>query len=347
MVRFGKAALALLVAIGCAERGPTEPDPATSMTPPEPQPHAPTANALPEPVVLVTLDGVRWQEVFEGTDPALSRAPRVPPERLFPNLYAFTSQRGAFVGAPGLGVINATGPEYVSLPGYNEIFGGHGPTACADNACPRTSRPTLLDEAHARGAKVAAFASWGRLDRAITARPGSFFTSCGRGNPPTESFPGAPESRPDRLTAAAALAYFGRERPDAFYLGLGDPDEHAHQGNYTGYVASLRFADDVLGRLFAILARDERGRNTTVVVSPDHGRAKDFRSHGGYAPEAARVWLVAGGPRMLARGRVASPNPRRLADIAPTLRFALGWPAQDVLASGVPMEELFAPRGEL
>jgi hypothetical protein len=347
MVRFGKAALALLLAISCTDRGPAELGPVSWPVPPEPQPQAAVANPLQEPIVLVTLDGVRWQEVFEGTDPALSHAPRVPPERLFPNLYAFTNERGAFVGAPGLGVIHATGPEYVSLPGYNEIFGGQGPTACVDNACPRTLRPTLFDEAHERGAKVAAFASWGRLDRAITAKPGSFFTSCGRGNPPSEPFPGAPESRPDRLTAAAALAYFEKERPDVFYLGLGDPDEHAHQGNYAGYIASLRFADEVLGRLFAILARDERGRSTHVVVSPDHGRAKDFRSHGGYAPEAARVWLVAGGPRMVARGRVASPTPRRLADIAPTLRFALGWPAQEAPAGGVPIDELFAPRAEL
>ena len=29
-------------------------------------------------VILITLDGVRWSEVFEGTDPDLTGAPRVP-----------------------------------------------------------------------------------------------------------------------------------------------------------------------------------------------------------------------------------------------------------------------------
>jgi uncharacterized protein (DUF1501 family) len=347
MVRFGKAALAVLLAVGCNERGPVDVAPTTTLAVIEARATPSSMDPLPEPVLIVTLDGVRWQEVFEGTDPVLSRAPRVPPEQLLPNLYAFATERGALVGAPGQGVIRATGPEYVSLPGYTEILGGRGPTACTDNACARTSRPTLLDEAHTRGAKVAAFASWGRLHRAITARPGAFFSSCGRGSPAAESFPGAPESRPDRVTAAAALTYFETERPDVFYLGLGDSDEHAHQGNYTGYIASIRYADEVFGRLLAILARDERGRNAHVVVSSDHGRAKDFRTHGGYAPEAARVWLVAGGPRILARGRVTSKAPRRLADIAPTLRFALGWPAQETPAGGVPIDELFAPRAEL
>jgi len=331
MARFRTAALAIGLTLGCAERSPTPPVRAAPLE-------------LREPVLIVTLDGVRWQEVFGGTDPALTTRPHLSGPELFPNLYAFATTRGAFVGAPGHGVIAATGPDYVSLPGYTEIFGGVGPSACADNGCERTSTPTLLDDAHLRGAKVAAFASWGRLDRAITAHPGAFLTSCGRGEPPTEAFPGAPESRPDRLTAEAALAYYEAERPDVFYLGLGDPDEHAHQGNYEGYVASLRFADEVLGKLFAILNRDDRGQRTHVVVSPDHGRAHDFRSHGGFAPEAARVWLVAGGPRVTARGEVDSPVPRRLADIAPTLRFALGWPIARAPAYGVPMNELFAAR---
>src|SRR4051812_4037316 len=54
--------------------------------------------------VLVTIDGVRWQDVFESRD------------RL-PNLHRLASTRGALLGAPGRGVINASGPEYVSLPG--------------------------------------------------------------------------------------------------------------------------------------------------------------------------------------------------------------------------------------
>ena len=72
-----------------------------------------------DPLVLVrvTIDGVRWQEVFEGTDPALSHRPPEPAASLFPNLYLMGTERGAFIGAPGHGIIAASGPAYVSLPG--------------------------------------------------------------------------------------------------------------------------------------------------------------------------------------------------------------------------------------
>ncbi len=309
-----------------------------------------------DPVIIVTIDGVRWQEIFDGTDPSRSAsAPRARKEdasHLVPRLYALGTKRGAFVGAPGFGTISATGPQFISLPGYNEILSGRAPLDCSSNECERTRRPSLLDEAAARGARVAAFASWEKIDRAITvdASHRAFHVDCGRGSPPTEQLVGSEDSRPDRLTAAAALAYYEAERPDVFYLGLGDPDEYAHLGDYDAYVSSIRFADEVVGRLMDIVDHDpnpktrERSHRTHIVVSPDHGRAKDFRSHGGFeSPEASRVWLMAAGPRITARGFVSSPSPHHLADIAPTLRLVLGLP--DATSSsrgelGSPIDEL-------
>ena len=104
---------------------------------------------------------------------------------------------------------------------------------------------------------------------------------------------------------------------------------------------AIHRADDIIGRLVGVLDRlGERGRNTHVVVTADHGRAHDFKDHGSM-PEAARVWMLAAGPRFLARGPVASAHPRRLADIAPTLRLVLGLPPDTSERSGVPIDELF------
>ncbi|HVH46155.1 MAG TPA: alkaline phosphatase family protein [Labilithrix sp.] len=310
------------------------------MTPPSPLVEA--KNGVDAPVVVVTIDGVRWQEIFDGTDPTLAPGPRVPATKLVPNLYALGTERGAFVGAPGSGVISATGPEYLSLPGYSEIFHGRFLHGCRDNDCARTTSPTLLDEARGRGATVAAFASWTKLDFALTSNPGAFLVSCGpHGGSALPGGTGLDDSRPDHDTATAALAYYEAERPDVFHLGLGEPDEHAHFGNYVGYIAALRDADEVVGRLMAMLDRDERGRKTHVVVMPDHGRARDFRSHGGFAPEAARVWMVVAGPRVAARGFVGSPRPRHLADVAPTLRMFLGLPSDMAPSAGSALDELF------
>lgn len=342
--RAALAALATL-ATGCADRGRAvavhEIEPPAAIAAPAPPRDVDGGRGVDAPVVLVAIDGVRWQEVFLGTDRALSSSPPIPAAAIFKNLHALGHERGAFVGAPGHGTISASGPNYVSLPGYTELLGGR-PSRCTDNGCARTTLPSLLDEARAAGAKVAAFASWEKLDLATTAAPGGFVSSCGRrGDPAIDPWPGHGDYRPDRITADAALAHYELERPDVFFLGLGDPDEYAHRGDYPGYLAALRHADETVGRLLALLDRmGERGRRTHVVVTADHGRSSDFANHGSM-PEAARVWMAAAGPRFIARGNVASPHPRRLADIAPTLRLVLGLPPDTSERSGAPLEELF------
>lgn len=278
------------------------------------------------PVVLVTIDGARWQEVFEGSDTELSHAPRRPSRELVPNLDRLARESGAAVGAPGRGLIRATGPNFVSLPGYTEILTGRAPIGCQDNTCAPIAVPTLLDEVHAAGGRVAAFGSWEMLDRAVSSRPGSFVVSCGRnGDQAVDPWPGVGDFRPDRLTAALALTHLERERPDVLYVGLGEPDEYGHRGDYAAYLQALARADAFVGELTAALGRmGQRGADTHLFVTADHGRARDFRHHGGGAPESARVWLVASGPSIVARGRVASAQERHLADVAPTLRRVLG-----------------------
>lgn len=303
---------------------------------PTPIAAAPPPPSDPDPVVIVTLDGVRWQEIFEGTDPTRTNEPRISSSQLMPNLYALGTERGAFLGAPGYGQVSASGPNFVSLPGYTELFGGRSRHDCADNDCTRTTWPTLLDRARAAGAKVAAFAAWTKIDFALTNQPGGFPITCGPLGIPAEDAPDRDAEKPDYETATAALAYYEAERPDVFYLGLGEPDEHAHFGNYAGYIAALRHADDVLGRLRALLDHDERGRRTHVFVTADHGRATNFRDHGGAMPESARIWMVASGPRIAARGFVASDEPRHLADLAPTASVILGLDPR-----GTVLDELF------
>lgn len=296
---------------------------------PEPEPVRIRRSATgAAPVVLVTIDGARWQEILDGVEPARVTPPRRArsAREIMPTLHAMARDRGALLGAEAGAAIRATGPNYVSLPGYLEILTGRPPIACRDNDCPATRTPTFLDAAASVGLRVAAFASWERLARAATARPGSFLVSAGRDpSDRTHPWPGSGDYRPDARTAALALDYLEREQPDVLYLALGDPDELAHHGDYDGYVRALEQADAVLRRLLAILdGMGERGRATHVFVTADHGRARDFRSHGGFAPESSRVWLVAAGPRIKARGAPGSPRERRLADVAPTIEAVLG-----------------------
>ncbi|HTB76964.1 MAG TPA: alkaline phosphatase family protein [Polyangiaceae bacterium] len=320
------------------------------------------------PVVLVVLDGVRWQEVFGGVDPTLAASHRAGPvvgaRSLLPSLYAALDARGAAFGAPGYGVISASGPNFVSLPGYTEIFGGRAPAACQDNDCAGASGPTIVDALRDRAradSDVAVIASWAPIGRAATRAPSRIVLSAGRKDVEGASFledepstravldegaradprPGHDAFRPDRYTAELALRYLETRRPSFLFVGLGEPDEYAHEDDYRGYLASLRAADDFFGRLFAALDRmGERGRRSLVLVTADHGRARDYRDHGAGLPESARVWLLALGGPVHARGFVQAPHSRRLSDVAPTIRQVVGLPLDEVAGAGAPIFEL-------
>jgi len=304
------------------------------------EPPPPPEPARTDAVVVVALDGARWQEVLVATDPRFATgADRgISAEALMPELHTMIAE-GAAVGAPAHGPpMVATGPHFISLPGYTEMFSGRSPTACFDNECAATRLPTLVDEVRARSEDVAVFSSWAPIARAASLHLSDFVSSTGE--PATGAF------RPDRVTADLALAYLSAHRPSFLFIGLGEPDELAHLGDYAGYLQSLRQADTVLGELRGTLAAlGDRGAHTTVFVTCDHGRSDDFRDHGGPWPESSRVWLVAAGGAIPARGLVQSARRHRLADLAPTIRELLGLTPDSAPTAGAPIEEILPSPG--
>jgi len=312
--------------------------------------------------IVVVLDGARWQDVLLGVDGELARDAgldvRAANEPTMPRLQALAKAHGAVFGAPGSGTaLYASGPNFVSLPGYTEILGGRRPTGCTGNDCPPTTRETLLDAAARWSdspADVALFASWPELVRVAAARPEALVVSAGRTltqhegllrrDAPTAdlldrgeralAWPGDGDYRPDRFTAPLATRYVEAVHPRLLFLSLGDTDEYAHRSDYAGYLQALRFDDDVIADLAAAVDRaGPRGRKTTIYVTADHGRALDFRDHGGKWPESSRVWLFAIGDVAVGVPRNALDE-RRLADVAPTVRAWLGLPEDDALDTG-------------
>lgn len=321
-------------------------------------------------VVLVVLDGVRWQEVFRGVDPELGAAAALGPEaqlsaeQLVPAIHAI-ARRGVALGAPGHGEpFLASGPNFVSLPGYTELFTGR-PAPCQENDCRTPPSWTLADGLAGLSSRpVGVFSSWEPIGAVAAADPSHATISTGRragynlelvaGDPllgpvleraaQSSPSPGHGSYRPDALTAELALGWFEQHRPGYFFLSLGDTDEHAHDGDYARYLAALREADRQIGRLVAITdAWAREGHRTSLFVTTDHGRSTGFRDHGRAHPESARAWLVAAGGPIPARGLVSSPSPRRLRDVAPTLRVLLGLEPDQASDAGSAIDELLPP----
>ena len=99
-------------------------------------------------IVIVTLDGVRWHEVFEGVDAVLAKERGLAPEavvtaaELMPNLHAIIDTHGVALGAPGHGADHQRvgARTSVSLPGYAELLSGRRATAAATTSAQALAR---------------------------------------------------------------------------------------------------------------------------------------------------------------------------------------------------------------
>ncbi|HSQ63222.1 MAG TPA: alkaline phosphatase family protein [Polyangiaceae bacterium] len=297
-----------------------------------PDPPSPSADAA----IVVAIDGVRWQDVFTGNLPVLRR---------------WMTTEGAAIGAPGHGEMWASGPNYLSLPGYTEIFTGRQ-SACQSNGCDAIEAPTMIDEASSLGWPTAVVSSWEVIDRAAAREPQRTMLSTGRYHTEhAEAFgasllagrqagpePGFANYRRDAATVRVALDLVGSRAPKLMFIGLGDTDERAHRGQGVQYLEALRAADSFLGEL-----EKRVSARTAILVTSDHGRNAEFREHGGRWPESGRVWLVAKGGGIAARGLLDEPL-HHLADIAPTIRCLLGMPRLETPDAGEAIASLCRAR---
>lgn len=313
--------------------------------------------------ILVTLDGVRWQEVFLGVDPLLAtdeqrRGEGFDAPTVMPYLHRWVAEGGFFVGAPGTPAMWASGPSFVSLPGYLEMFTGV-PTRCATNACDGPRHATFFDQlatVSREPGDVAVISSWEPLSRAVTAGGRGVVISAGRhhlqqsgrfradpalfahvqAGRAASSYPGRGDFRPDAHTTDIALRYLQRYEPRLLHVGLGEPDEYAHRGDYASYLGAIRAADRFVHRVRTVVERQRRPGPTLLMVTTDHGRAHDFHSHGAHAPESGRVWLAVLGARFTPSPRLGR-RPYRLADVASTIRAVFGLPRSERADRGCPL----------
>jgi hypothetical protein len=266
-------------------------------------------------VILVTLDGARWQDVLDQ-DGAL-RSPVETPA--MPKTLELVRQNGVALAARTSSAIP------LSLPGYQALATGQQ-TPCSDNDCTRVTLETVAEALTRRlpvGANTAVvFASWARLAFAATSQDGAVMVDAPPPGPPHVGGPPWEDARWDAETADRALAFWRTERPRFMHLALLDMDEFAHRRDVAGTLAALHAADDVISRLVdevKALPEPER-RLTTILVTADHGRGPGrlWPAHGAYA--ASRdIFLLAIGDAV-----VGGEQQVEQVDVRPTIERLVG-----------------------
>jgi len=287
-------------------------------------------------VLVVTLDGFRWQEFFGGAERALfgkdaekpepsaamKRFLRESPEgrraALMPFMWEVVARQGQVFGDPSRrSLAHLTNGLWFSYPGYAEMLTGIADPRIDSNdrvANPNVTALEWLSQQAGFAGRVEAFGAWDLLPWILNVERSKL--PAGNGYPPVphptteteravnamaEDLPPVWEGVPfDAPIMHAAMESLRGRRPRVLYVMLGETDEWGHEGRYDLYLDAAWRGDRFIRRLWeAAQALPEYRGRTALLVTTDHGRgatAADWTDHGRKVPAAERTWVAVMGP---------------------------------------------------
>jgi hypothetical protein len=257
-------------------------------------------------VILVTLDGVRVEEIFAGLDLAVLQStiekgaveetatyraywaatPAERRERLMPFFWrTLMTRHGSIAGNTAKGsAVTVANRHRFSYPGYAEILTGQAhDDVINSNEARRIPFPTVLEAMkHGLGVssdRIAAFASWGTFDAIVEHQAGAITSNAGiedyESDDPQlrllnqlqrELTTPWESVRHDGLTFRLALAHLAAHRPRALYIALDETDDWAHDGRYDRVLTTLAQIDRYLQQLWEFVESQPDFRDKTTLI---------------------------------------------------------------------------------
>jgi predicted metal-binding membrane protein len=286
-------------------------------------------------LVVVTIDGLRWQEVFGGASEEYlkkdAKGDVTPLERryvgptpegrrasLMPFLWNVIARQGQIFGDPSKqSLSHVTNGLWFSYPGYSEMFAGVADPRVDSNDKVPNPNVTVFEWLEGRPGfqgRVTAFGSWDVLPFILNVDRSHLQVGSG--------FRPVPQPLTDRERAInqlatdlppywdygpfdapivyAAVDALQTKNPRVVYVMLGEGDEWAHDGRYDLYLDATMRADRFIERIWnTVQSLPGYKDNTTLLVTTDHGRGAttaDWSDHGRKIPAAERTWIAVLGP---------------------------------------------------
>jgi hypothetical protein len=317
-----------------------------------------------ENLVIVTMDGMRWQEIFKGLDESLSKdslftrdidelkekfwasAEEERRAKLFPFLWKEVAAKGQVYGNRKYdNKVDNANRYWFSYPGYNEIFTGYPDTLVNSNDKIYNKNENVLEFINKQEGfqgKVAAFSTWDAFPYILNEPRSKIFVNSDVDTVPFKTptlallndmqfLTNKPVGvRPDVITYFMAREYLKEYRPRVLYIAFDETDDFAHRGMYDQYIAAAHSQDAMIGDLWKILQSLPQYKDkTTLLVTCDHGRGdkikSDWRHHGEKIPDAHEIWMAVMGPGTKALGEIKQPMQLYQRQIATTLAQLLGF----------------------
>lgn len=267
-----------------------------------------------EHLIIISIDGLRWHEVFKGAENGLLLSKKFNSQdsaermkkywsddlqqrriNLMPFVWNTIAKEGQIYGNRDLGnKVNVKNPYWISYPGRSENLTGYADPKIKTNDHPNNENRNILeflDQQKKYKGKVVSFASWDAVGRIINRDRNHLLV-----NIPGENIQGNQLSEAEKLTNeiqhyepkvwgkgerfdaatyALAKAYIMAKHPKVVYLDLADTDVYGHEDKYHFYLDATRNIDAMIGSLWAYLQSDPFYKGkTTLMIMPDHGRGE-------------------------------------------------------------------------
>ena len=274
-----------------------------------------------ENIFLITVDGLRWQEVFKGadslfindtgmvenTDDLLSEYWNIDlqkrREMLMPFFWNTIKTKGQLYGNRSYGnLAENRNTMLFSYPGYNEILSGFtDDERINSNAKNNNQNVTFLEYLNQMPKfkdKVLAYGSWDVFPYIVNESRSNIPVNAGfdlaKGpdltdkeimiNRLQEEIRGPWGGvRLDAFTHNYALEGIIKKYPKVVYIAYGEPDDWAHDNQYDQYLHSIHQFDAYLTELWDYIQNDSQYKDkTTMIITTDHGRGTSKTSWKGH-----------------------------------------------------------------
>ena len=319
-------------------------------------------------VFLIMPDGLRWQEVCRGAEEALMTkehkvddaaglkkefwrdTPEERREALMPFVWTVAAKQGQVFGNRDKGSdAHVDNAMWFSYPGYNEVLCGFADPKIDSNRKIPNQNVTVFEWLNGKPAfkgKVAAFTTWDvfpfifNTERSgLVVDDGIVPLTQGKITPGIELINKLREQTPrrwggshfDALMFRAAMEWIGANKPRVVFIGLGETDEWAHEGDYGRYLQAAHRDDGYIRELWEFCQSDPQYKDTTTfIITPDHGRGdnsagpKDWNNHGAKHPGSNQTWMAILGPDTRALGERGAGTVVSISQVAATIAAVLG-----------------------
>lgn len=263
-------------------------------------------------IILVSIDGYRWQEIFKGADSSIlwqrkyhkqdssflartywAATQQERRQKLMPFFWGIIGSQGQLYGNRDSGnYVNVKNKYWFSYPGRSETLCGYCDTAINSNDYPDNPNENVLEFINRQkryNNKVATIAGWNKVARIVNRdrnhmplinpheyAEGAHLTEAQQlANEIQDYLPDyfGRSVRFDVGTYAIAKTYMTANHPRVVYIDFVDPDDFGHAGQYDSYLDAGHYLDAMIGSLWKTLQADPFYKDkTALLVYPDHGR---------------------------------------------------------------------------